>query len=163
MQRWQIGDVKITRIVEQEDTSMGPEVLVVEATPENVMPIEWLQPHFITADGRLLSSIFALLVETPNAKIVVDTCVGNDKQRGVPMWNNRQTAFLQDISNAGFAPDAVDYVVCTHLHQDHVGWNTRHVDGMWVPHIPERKVFFQRRGLGMARSTADHISRRLLR
>ena len=69
MQRWEIGDVTITRIIEQEDKSMGPEVLVVEATPENVLPIEWLQPHFIDEEGNLISSIFSLLVETENKKL----------------------------------------------------------------------------------------------
>lgn len=142
MQRWQIGDVNITRIIEQEDTSMGPEVMVVEATPENVLPIDWLRPHFIDVDGNLISSIFSLLVEADNKRLVIDTCVGNDKQRGVPMWNERQTSFLQDIEAAGFARESIDYVVCTHLHQDHVGWNTMLVEGEWRPTFPNARYLF---------------------
>ena len=142
MQRWQIGDVKITRIIEQEDTSMPPEVMVIQATPENVLPIEWLRPHFIDADGHLISSIFSLLVETGDKKLVIDTCVGNDKQRGVPMWNERQTTFLEDVANAGFSRESVDYVACTHLHQDHVGWNTMLIDGEWKPTFPNARYLF---------------------
>jgi glyoxylase-like metal-dependent hydrolase (beta-lactamase superfamily II) len=142
MQCWQIGDVKITRIVEQEDTSMPPEVMVIQATPENVLPIKWLRPHFIDADGHLISSIFSLLVESGDKKIVIDTCVGNDKARGVPMWNKRQTRFLEDMADAGFSRDAVDYVACTHLHQDHVGWNTMLDDGQWKPTFPNARYYF---------------------
>ena len=142
MQHWQIGDVKITRIIEQEDTSMRPEVMVVEATPENVLPIEWLRPHFIDAKGNLISSIFSLLVETGDKKLVIDTCVGNDKQRGVPMWNQRQTTFLEDMADAGFPRESVDFVACTHLHQDHVGWNTALVDGEWIPTFPNARYLF---------------------
>jgi glyoxylase-like metal-dependent hydrolase (beta-lactamase superfamily II) len=142
MQGWQIGDVKITRIIEQEDTSMPPEVMVVQATPENVLPIDWLRPYFIDADGHLISSIFSLLVETDGKKLVIDTCVGNDKQRGVPMWNHRQTTFLEEMAAAGFPRESVDYVACTHLHQDHVGWNTMLVDGAWKPTFPNARYLF---------------------
>lgn len=142
VQRWQIGDVKITRIIEQEDTSMPPEVMVIQATPENVLPIEWLRPHFIDADGKLISSIFSLLVESGGKKIVIDTCVGNDKERGVPMWNKRQTKFLEDMAEAGFSRASVDFVACTHLHQDHVGWNTMLVGGEWVPTFPNARYLF---------------------
>jgi glyoxylase-like metal-dependent hydrolase (beta-lactamase superfamily II) len=142
MQCWQIGDVKITRIIEQEDTSMTPEVIVAEATPENVLPIDWLQPHFIDADGNLISSIFSLLVETGDKKLVIDTCLGNDKPRSVPMWNERQGTFLEEIAAAGFPRDSVDYVACTHLHPDHVGWNTMLVDGKWKPTFPKARYLF---------------------
>jgi|GEM_PF-6243898 len=73
MQRWQIGDVSITRIIETEDTLMSAAVMVPEATPEKVLPIDWLQPHFIDAQGHLISSIFSLLIESRGKKIVVDT------------------------------------------------------------------------------------------
>ena len=67
-------------------------VMLPDATPENVLPIEWLQPHFIDAEGNLISSIFSLLVESAGTKLVIDTCLGNDKPRSVPMWNERQGA-----------------------------------------------------------------------
>jgi len=142
MQRWQIGDVSITRIIETEDTSMSAAVMVPEATPENVLPIDWLQPHFIDAQGRLISSIFSLLIESRGKKIVVDTCLGNDKQRSVPMWHERQGAFLDEIAHAGFPREAVDTVACTHLHPDHVGWNTMRVGDEWQPTFPNARYLF---------------------
>ncbi len=141
-QRWQIGDVSITRIIETEDTAMPAAVMVPEATPENVLPIDWLQPHFIDTQGRLISSIFSLLVESRGKKIVVDTCLGNDKQRSVPMWHERQGAFLDEIARAGFPREAVDIVACTHLHPDHVGWNTMRVGDAWQPTFPNARYLF---------------------
>ena len=58
------------------------------------------------------------------------------------MWNELQGAFLDEISAAGFPRESVDYVVCTHLHQDHVGWNTMLVDGQWVPTFPNARYMF---------------------
>lgn len=144
MQRWQIGNVTITRIVETEDKSMTAEIMLPDATPENVLPIDWLQPHFIDAAGNLISSIFSLLVESCGQRIVIDTCLGNDKPRAVPDWNERQGAFLDDISVVGFPREAVDYVACTHLHPDHVGWNTILQDDAWRPTFPNARYLFSR-------------------
>ncbi len=145
MQRWMIGNVNITRIIEQEDTSMRAEVILPEATRENVLPIEWLKPHFIDEHGDLITSIYSLLVHSGDKRIVIDTCVGNDKLRGVPMWNKLQGAFLNEIAAAGFPRESVDYVVCTHLHQDHVGWNTMLVDNEWVPTFPNARYMFSKK------------------
>jgi glyoxylase-like metal-dependent hydrolase (beta-lactamase superfamily II) len=83
------------------------------------------------------------VVETPTRRIVVDTGLGNDKQgRGVPVWNNRSTPFLETMIAAGFPPDSIDTVLCTHLHVDHVGWNTKLVDGKWVPTFPRARYLF---------------------
>jgi glyoxylase-like metal-dependent hydrolase (beta-lactamase superfamily II) len=142
MQGWQIGKVSITRIIETEDTSMVAEFMIPDATPSKVLPIQWLQPHFIDAEGQLISSIFALLVESCGKKIVVDTCLGNDKPRAVPQWHERQGDFLQQIAAAGFKREAVDYVVCTHLHPDHVGWNTMLESGIWVPTFHNARYLF---------------------
>lgn len=145
MQRWRIGQVDITRIIEQEDTSMRAEIIMPEATPDKLLPIDWLRPHFINDEGELISSIYSLLVESRGKRIVIDTCVGNDKERGVPMWNQLQGAFLEEIAAAGFPRESVDFVVCTHLHQDHVGWNTMLVDGSWVPTFPNARYMFSAR------------------
>ncbi len=142
MQQWQIGGVKITRIIETEDTSMSAAYMVPEATPENLQPIKWLQPHFVNDQGELISSIFCLLVESQGKKLVVDTCLGNDKPRAVPNWNQRQGRFLEEIAAAGFPRESVDYVVCTHLHPDHVGWNTMLVNDVWVPTFPAARYLF---------------------
>ncbi|MGI9342131.1 MAG: MBL fold metallo-hydrolase [Gammaproteobacteria bacterium] len=142
MQRWKIGNVSITRIIETEDTSMTAEIMLPDAQPEAVLQIPWLRPHFIDADGNLISSIFSLLVESCGKKIVVDTCLGNDKPRAVPAWNDRQGAFLDEIAAAGFPRESVDVVVCTHLHPDHVGWNTMWRDGEWQPTFPNARYLF---------------------
>jgi glyoxylase-like metal-dependent hydrolase (beta-lactamase superfamily II) len=142
MQRWQVGDVSITRVIETEDKSMTAAAVLPEATPANVLPIGWLQPHFIDEKGNLLTSIFSLLVESQKKRIVIDTCLGNDKPRLVPQWNQRQGRFLAELAAAGFPAEGVDFVVCTHLHPDHVGWNTRLQDGRWVPTFPNARYIF---------------------
>jgi glyoxylase-like metal-dependent hydrolase (beta-lactamase superfamily II) len=79
-------------------------------------------------------SIHALVVETPSRRIVVDTCLGNDKEnRRIPTWNKLQTNFLADLAVAGYPRETIDTVICTHLHVDHVGWNTMLVGDRWVP------------------------------
>ncbi len=138
MNKWQIGDVKITRIIEMEVTG-GTRFLLPDAAPEKVKPIRWLYPHFMNEAGKLIMSIHALIVETPNHRIMVDTCLGNDKERNIPGWHMLQGPFLQDISAAGYPRESIDTVLCTHLHVDHVGWNTMLVDGNWKPTFPQAR------------------------
>ncbi len=138
MNTWQIGDVKVTRVVELEIPG-GTRFLLPQAKPEAILPIEWLRPHFATDDGKLILSIHALLVETPAKKIIVDTCIGNDKQRSIPTLTNLQLPFLEDLKKAGYEREAIDTVLCTHLHVDHVGWNTMLVDGEWIPTFPNAR------------------------
>ncbi len=127
--KWKIGDVTVTKIVELEVTG-GSRFILPQATYEVVVPIGWLQPHFADERGRLKMSIHALVVETPDRRIVVDTCLGNDKQgRRIPNWNNLHGPFLADLTAAGFPRESIETVLCTHLHVDHVGWNTMLVDG----------------------------------
>ena len=88
--------------------------------------------------------IQAFLVESRGLRIVVDTCVGNDKKRALRAWNELDGPFLQEIRDAGFPREKVDLVVCTHLHIDHVGWNTMKVDGEWVPTFPNARYVMVR-------------------
>jgi glyoxylase-like metal-dependent hydrolase (beta-lactamase superfamily II) len=142
--KWLIGDVTVTKIVELEMTG-GSRFLLPQATPEDILPITWLQPHFADETGRLRMSIHSFVVEAPNRRIVVDTCLGNDKQgRRIPHWNDRDGPFLADLAAAGFPAESIDTVLCTHLHVDHVGWNTRLVDGKWVPTFPQAKYLMGR-------------------
>ena len=138
MQQWQIGQVKITRVVEMQ-VAGGTRFLLPQATPEAVAPIDWLAPHFVDANGKLIMSIHALIIETPTRKIMVDTCIGNDKERNVPGWNKLQLPFLADLAKAGYPRETIDTVLCTHLHVDHVGWNTMLVDGQWIPTFPHAR------------------------
>lgn len=138
MQHWQIGNVKVTRVIEME-VAGGTRFILPQATRDEVMKMPWLAPHFADAEGNLIMSIHALVVETPSQKIVVDTCIGNDKQRSVPNWTNLQLPFLEDLKSAGYQREDIDTVLCTHLHVDHVGWNTMLVDGEWIPTFPNAR------------------------
>lgn len=132
---WQVGDFKITRVVEMEVTG-GTRFILPDATRDACLPIEWLQPHFMDAAGNLIMSIHALIIDTGSHRLVVDTCIGNDKQRDIPAWSNLQTSFLEDFEKTGYPLSSIDYVLCTHLHVDHVGWNTRLVNDEWIPTFP---------------------------
>ena len=144
MQSWRVGDVRITKLVELEATG-GSKFLLPQATPEAVLPITWLRPHFADENGRLRMSIHAFVVETPTRRIMVDTCLGNHKQnRRIPTWNNLQGPFLSDLAEAGFPRESIDTVLCTHLHVDHVGWNTMLVDGRWMPTFPQARYLMGR-------------------
>jgi glyoxylase-like metal-dependent hydrolase (beta-lactamase superfamily II) len=117
--------------------------ILPQASNEEIQKLPWLIPHFATDEGRLKMSIHSLAVETPSRRIVVDTCLGNDKQgRKVPTWNNLDRPFLEDMTVAGFPPDSIDTVLCTHLHVDHVGWNTKLLGGRWLPTFPNARYIF---------------------
>jgi glyoxylase-like metal-dependent hydrolase (beta-lactamase superfamily II) len=141
---WNVGRVKITRFVEME-TVGGTRFILPLAGPDEIRKLPWLMPRFATDEGRLKMSIQSFVVETPSRRIIVDTGLGNDKQgRNVPAWNNRNGPFLETLTQAGFTPDSIDTVLCTHLHVDHVGWNTRLVDGQWVPTFAKARYMFGR-------------------
>ena len=142
--KWRIGRVTVTKIVELEVTG-GSRFILPQATYEEILPIAWLRPHFADERGRLKMSIHALVVETPDLRIVVDTCLGNDKEgRRIPTWNHLQGPFLADLAAAGFPRESIDTVLCTHLHVDHVGWNTMLVDGRWLPTFPRARYLMGR-------------------
>lgn len=136
--QWRIGDVTVTRIVEMEVTG-GSRFILPDATPEACQALDWMAPHFMDEKGSLIMSIHALVVDTGERRIVVDTCIGNDKQRSIPNWTNLQTSFLSDLEAAGYPRESIDTVLCTHLHVDHVGWNTMLVDGEWIPTFPNAR------------------------
>jgi glyoxylase-like metal-dependent hydrolase (beta-lactamase superfamily II) len=142
--QWKIGDVTVTKIVELE--SLGRTKFVLpQATPEEIKKLSWLAPHLADEEGRLKMSIHSLLVETRERRILVDTCIGNDKQgRGIPVWNGLATPYLGRLAEAGYAAKTIDTVLCTHLHVDHVGWNTRLADGAWVPTFEKARYLFGR-------------------
>jgi len=140
---WQIGDVKITRILESEVTG-GTRGILPELTPENLLPHDWLRPHFIDDKGQVIWSIQALVVETPTVTIIVDTCIGNDKERGGGAFHMLDGRFLADLEAAGYNRESIDVVLCTHLHVDHVGWNTIKIDGEWLPTFPNARYLIGR-------------------
>ena len=155
---WQICDIKVTRIVESESVFDIP-TMFPKASAEEVQKLDWLKPHFVTDDWQGKLSIHALVVETPELTIVVDTCIGNDRDRlAYETSNNLQTAFMQDFEAAGFDREKVDVVLCTHLHFDHVGWNTMKVGDAWVPTFPNARYLFNRAEFEYWRDTQDEAT-----
>lgn len=140
MQQWKIGDVTITKVVELELAGKATWILP-DATAENLLTVDWCRPHFVDEAGASIMSVHALLVESQGARIVVDTCIGNDKSLpGMRAWHQKTGGtFLADLTQAGFPPDSVDTVLCTHLHVDHVGWNTVKEDGRWRATFPNAR------------------------
>ena len=139
---WQIGDVKVTRVVEQE-APLPAEGLIANVEPERLAEhAVWLKPNFMTEAGEIVLSIHALVVESAGKTIVVDTCMGND--RPLPQGMGPfETNFLEELETVVKRED-VDFVLCTHLHFDHVGWNTMLVDGEFVPTFPNARYLFGR-------------------
>lgn len=146
MLTWQVGAVKITRVVEIElPVAHNPDSpFLAEATPEALRTMPWLYPNFVTEQDQLRLSIHALLVEAPGLRLVVDTCIGNDRPRALLGGRALATTFLDSLAEAGWTPESVDAVVCTHLHVDHVGWNTMLKDGKWVPTFPNARYLLGR-------------------
>jgi glyoxylase-like metal-dependent hydrolase (beta-lactamase superfamily II) len=104
-----------------------------------------LLPHFATPDGRMIISFQCFVLRSQGRTVMIDTCIGADREREFPVFTNLQTTFLEDLAAAGYPHASVTDVLCTHLHFDHVGWNTRRVDGQWVPTFPQARYLFGRR------------------
>lgn len=143
VRRWKIGDVTITWVVELEIPGAATWILP-DATTENLAKVPWLKPHFVNEAGDPIMSVHALIIESEDQRILVDTCVGNDKKRPIPDWDLRQGPFLQDLADAGHPADSIDTVLCTHLHVDHVGWNTRLENGKRVPTFDNARYLWNR-------------------
>ncbi len=148
MNRRQIGEITVQRIVEHEIPVYRPTDMFDEATPEALSPYrEWLEPDALCPNtGRLIMPVVSYLVRTRHHCILIDTCVGCNKSYAEPPeWHQRQNeAWLTKLQAAGANPADIDFVFCTHLHSDHCGWNTRLVDGRWVPTFPNAKYVFAR-------------------
>jgi glyoxylase-like metal-dependent hydrolase (beta-lactamase superfamily II) len=142
---WRIGDVTITKVIESEN--WAPLELLEQMLPKSsraeIEAMKWLQPEYVR-DGAIGIGIYSFLVETPKAKVVVDTAVGNSKSRAAEHFNMLDTGFPANF-RAIWNPDDVDAVVSTHLHVDHVGWNTRLEGGAWVPMFGGATYYFVER------------------
>lgn len=138
MTAWQIGDVRITKIEELVEVIDGT-TMVSNADRAGVKSHPWLIPHYATDEGDLIFSIHAFVIQTPDLLVMVDTCLGEGKASTVPSWNEFHSHFLERLNAAGFHRQDFDYVLCTHLHEDHVGWNTMKVDGRWEPTFPNAR------------------------
>jgi glyoxylase-like metal-dependent hydrolase (beta-lactamase superfamily II) len=144
-ERWTVGDISVTKVEEIEDSTASLEFLLrvfPSATREEVDRIDWLRPTYLHGD-RLRALVHSLLVETPTHKIVVDTGAGNGKKRLAPMFDNLGTDFMDRFEKI-WRRDEVDGVIATHLHIDHVGWNTTWHGGQWQPTFPNARYYFVR-------------------
>lgn len=161
---WQVGDVEIFRIVELWREQIDASFMLPDCTPEMVKRYEWLRPVHATEDGQIVLSFQAFVARVGQRQIMIDTCIGNDKHRHAPIFHQRQGDFLDDLVHAGFVPDEIDTVLCTHLHLDHVGWNTRLANDHWVPTFPNARYLmnrteldFMRCQLGVPHAEIDHL------
>ena len=140
-----IGDLVIHRIIEQETTYLPALEMIPGLTPEVLAENRsWLrQAGGIDAQDVLILCFQSYVVRTPHHTILVDSCIGNDKPRPRPKWNMKSDdTYMRALAAAGFGVDDIDFVMCTHLHVDHVGWNTRLENGRWVPTFPNARYVF---------------------
>lgn len=138
---WNIGDIKITRIVETEgDMELG--VFLAPATPEALAPIRYLlKPDWLGEGDISHLSIHCFVIEVGDRRILIDTCVG---ETGLPDYIPFEinVKYLDELAKAGYPRESIDTVMCTHLHWDHVGWNTMRSGDKWVPSFPNARYLF---------------------
>jgi glyoxylase-like metal-dependent hydrolase (beta-lactamase superfamily II) len=141
---WQIGDVTVSRIVELWDFQDNINMTMPEATPEEVIALEWLHPHYATPDGQQRMNFQGFVVQAPGRVIVVDSCIGAGRERDFDVFCNLPEGFLQDLESLGIRREDIDTVMCTHLHFDHVGWNTYKdpETGEFKPTFPNARYLF---------------------
>ena len=146
-----LKDIMIHPVVEQQAPFFDPLEFFPTLTKDVLEEDRsWLQPTFIDPDtGRLVLCVQGFVIKTPHQKILVNSCVGNHKPRQArPFWNMMNSdRFEKNLWAIGLAVDDIDYVMCTHLHVDHVGWNTRLDNGRWVPTFPKAKYVMADREL----------------
>ena len=145
-----LGNITIHRIVEQERPFFDMLTFFPKLTKELLEENRaWLQPKYMSPKDELLLCIQGYLVQTPHHNILIDTCVGNDKPRPTrPFWDHMKSdRFEKNLAATGVGVGDIDFVMCTHLHTDHVGWNTRLENGRWVPTFPKARYVFADREL----------------
>jgi glyoxylase-like metal-dependent hydrolase (beta-lactamase superfamily II) len=148
MQLMRIGDFEIHRIAEYEGPFIAPETFfpsfdaeVVRENPDH-LGARLIDP----ATGHLLFSFHSFVVKTGHHTVLIDSCLGNDKERPTrPQFHRLRTPYVADLARVGVQVEDIDYVMCTHLHWDHVGWNTRLENGRWVATFPNARYVMARR------------------
>jgi glyoxylase-like metal-dependent hydrolase (beta-lactamase superfamily II) len=144
----QVGEVIINRVIESERPDFDAAGFFPKVTPEQWAPYRqrlagWAMD---TSANNLVFPMQSFLLRTRYHTIVVDTCVGDHKERARPNWNMTSSGeYLKRFAETGVRPEQVDFVMTTHFHTDHVGWNTRWENGRWVPTFPNAKYLFARR------------------
>jgi glyoxylase-like metal-dependent hydrolase (beta-lactamase superfamily II) len=147
MDKIRLGSATIHRVEEWRGEFLTPQALFVGFTPEAYAASKEIVagPYLNAATDAIDARLQSWVIEIDGIRILVDTGAGNDKVRpGIPLFGNLRTPFLERLSAAGFEPPDIDLVVCTHLHVDHVGWNTRLEAGRWIPTFPKARYVFPR-------------------
>jgi glyoxylase-like metal-dependent hydrolase (beta-lactamase superfamily II) len=146
-----VGDVTIHRVVEQEVPFVPIREFLPGLTDEQLEENRaWLEPRGLDpATQGIVLCFQSYVVRTPNHTVLVDACIGNDKPRpGRPTWDMKSDdRYMRGLAAHGLTPADIDVVMCTHLHADHVGWNTRLENGHWVPTFPNARYLFSAREL----------------
>jgi glyoxylase-like metal-dependent hydrolase (beta-lactamase superfamily II) len=135
-----LNDITIHPVVEQQGAFFAAREFFPELSKQLLDDNRsWLQPEFLDGDDRLVLCIQGFVIKTPRLNILIDACVGNHKPRPTrPFWNMLNSdRFEKGLAAAGVTVNDIDVVMCTHLHTDHVGWNTRLENGRWVPTFPK--------------------------
>lgn len=142
-QRWQVGAITLTTVVERQTDGIPPQFFFPDASPDDVRSVAWLGEHgddrYARPDGTIGMTVQAFVVEVGGSTVLVDPCVGNGKARTLPFWHEQAWPWMERFTTAGFSPDAIDLVVHTHLHADHVGWDTHRTAEGWVPTFPRAR------------------------
>jgi glyoxylase-like metal-dependent hydrolase (beta-lactamase superfamily II) len=145
MDRFELGSATIHRIEEWRGNFAAPQDLLEGCTPQAFAPYRQMfaPGYYDPANDMLYAFLQSWLLEIDGLRILIDTGAGNDKQRpGIPVFGNLQSDYLANLEQAGFTPDDIDVVICTHLHIDHVGWNTRLDAGGWTPAFRRARYLF---------------------
>ena len=140
-----IGEATITRVEETNKPVYPLRQIFPQVTDELLAQHKhWMAPHHYEAEtGRIRLAVHSWLLQIGGKKILIDCCCGNNKKKpGRPFWEDLNEPYLERLAAAGARPDEIDMVMCTHLHHDHVGWNTMQKDGKWVPTFPNARYVF---------------------
>lgn len=159
---YQVGDIRVTRVGELVLDNFTPTSLFPDWDSKILRDHQsWLSPGSMDESfEHALMSVHTWVVRTPKHTLLIDPGVGNDKNRPfTPGFNHLHLPFLERLSAAGVKPEAVDYVLMTHLHVDHVGWNTQLVDGRWVPTFPNARYVFSKTEYEYYKNPANHNDR----
>ena len=163
MYDFNFGDISVTRIVEMEMPLLDAKTFFPDWDGAAIAPhADWMVPrHYQPDTGLVVLAIQAFLIKTPHHTILVDSCVGNHKPRNRESFNDAQFPWMDRFLATGISTDEIDFVLCTHLHVDHVGWNTKLVDGRWVPTFANAKYIFARTELDfwLAQSEQGQMTR----
>jgi glyoxylase-like metal-dependent hydrolase (beta-lactamase superfamily II) len=145
--QYQFGGISVAKVHEL-DSGLPLGMVFPEIRGEDLKRLRgWYEGVELTdepATSEIRLSCHSYLVRTNGTNILIDTCNGNDKERVIPFAHRLDSPYLRNLTEAGVQPEDIDVVLCTHLHCDHVGWNTRLDNGTWVPTFPNARYLFTR-------------------